>query len=180
MTEPVPYDILFLVMFVTKKEQSCCFTGHRIIAPEHLTAVEARLNRQICRLTDNGIYRFIAGGARGFDSLAAETVLALRETQPQIQLLLALPCKNQTKGWRAADKARYDQILRQADEVRYLAEAYESGCMMRRNRFMVDNSCSCIFYLTHMRSGTCKTVEYAMKQGHELYNILCKDEENER
>lgn len=164
-------------MFVTKKDQSCCFTGHRIVVPEHLSAVKARLNRQICRLTDNGIYRFIAGGARGFDTLAAETVLSLRETHPQIQLLLALPCKNQTKGWPATDKARYETILRHADEVHYLAEAYDSGCMMRRNRFMVDNSSCCIFYLTHMHSGTYKTVEYAMEQGHELYNILCKDED---
>ena len=177
LTEPVPYDILFLVMLVTKKEQSCCFTGHRVISPEHLTAVKARLNRQIFRLTDKGIYRFFTGGARGFDTLAAETVLALRKTIPQIQLILALPCKNQSKGWNSADKARYEQILHQADEVHYLAESYDNGCMMRRNRFMVDNSSCCIFYLTHMRSGTYKTVEYAMEQGHDLYNILCKDED---
>ena len=164
-------------MLVTKKEQSCCFTGHRVISPEHLIAVKARLNRQICRLTDKGIYRFFAGGARGFDTLAAETVLALRKTVPQIQLILALPCQDQSKGWHASDKVRYEQILHQADEVHYLAESYDSGCMMRRNRFMVDNSSYCIFYLTHMRSGTYKTVKYAMEQGHDLYNILCKDED---
>ena len=176
MTEAVPYDILFLVMLVTKKEQSCCFTGHRIISSEHLNAVKARLERQINRLTENGIYRFIAGGARGFDTLAAETVLSLKETRPQIQLVLALPCRNQTKGWASADRARYEQLLHQADEVHYLAEDYDNGCMMRRNRFMVDNSRCCIFYLTYMQSGTYKTVEYAMEQNLELCNILCKDE----
>ena len=173
MTEPARCAILFLVMFVTKRDQSCCFTGHRVIAPEHLTAVKERLERQICRLADSGIYRFIAGGARGFDTLAAEAVLAVRETRPQIQLLLALPCKNQTKGWTTADKARYAAILRQANGVHYQTEVYDSGCMMRRNRFMVDNSSCCIFYLTRARSGTYKTVEYAMEQGLELCNILC-------
>ena len=162
-------------MFVTKKEKTCCFTGHRVIAPAHREAVARRLERQIRQLIQDGICDFIAGGARGFDTLAAETVLGLRQGFPHIRLILALPCRDQTRGWSQGEKLQYERIAARADVVHYLAETYDSGCMMRRNRFMVEHSTSCVFYLIRMRSGTYKTVEYAMEQGHTLYNILCEE-----
>ncbi|MEE1014160.1 MAG: SLOG family protein [Clostridia bacterium] len=160
---------------MTIKEKTCCFTGHRVIAPVHREAVARRLEQQIRQLIQDGICDFIAGGARGFDTLAAETVLDLRREFPHIRLILALPCRDQTRGWGLGEKQQYERIVARADLVHYLAETYDSGCMMRRNRFMVDHSTACIFYLTRMRSGTYKTVEYAMEQGHTLYNILCED-----
>lgn len=175
LTDFVLCAILFLVMFVTKRERSCCFTGHRVIAPEHREVVAERIQTTIQQLAKVGVTCFIAGGARGFDTLAAETVLALREEEPAIRLVLALPCKNQTRGWTAVERERYQAVLKQADAVYYLAEDYDSGCMMRRNRFMVENSSHCIFYLTRMQSGTYQTVKYAMEQGHTLHNILCKE-----
>lgn len=162
-------------MFVTRKEKTCCFTGHRVIAPAHREAVARHLERQIRQLIRDEVCDFIAGGARGFDTLAAETVLTLRREFSHIRLILALPCRDQTRGWSMGEKQQYERIAAQADAVHYLAETYDSGCMMRRNRFMVDHSTSCIFYLTRMHSGTYKTVEYAMEQGHTLYNILCEN-----
>lgn len=133
------------------------------------------MERQIRQLIQDGICDFIAGGARGFDTLAAETVLGLRQEFPHIRLILALPCRDQTRGWSQGEKLQYERIAARADVVHYLAETYDSGCMMRRNRFMVEHSTSCVFYLIRMRSGTYKTVEYAMEQGHTLYNILCEE-----
>ncbi len=162
-------------MIVIRKEKACCFTGHRVIGSIHREDMPALLEKQIrCRIQE-GICDFITGGARGFDTLAAEAVIRLRTEFPQIRLILAIPCPDQTQGWPLDEKIRYEEIALKADETCLVSKSYTKTCMMRRNRFMVDNSIGCIFYLTQMRSGTYKTVEYAMEQGSKLYNILSEE-----
>ncbi len=155
-----------------RKDYACCFTGHRIIPKEFQEALPRQLEAQIRLLIEEGILDFISGGALGFDTLVAETVLRLRKEFPQIRLLLALPCRDQAKAWSPSDQQRYQKICQMADWIHYTADRYSSTCMMRRNRFMVDNSCACVFFLTNQRSGTYKTVSYAMEQNLKLYNIL--------
>lgn len=155
-----------------RTQQACCFTGHREISDRDLIQLPGRLDSQTRALIEEGIVDFITGGARGFDTLAALSVLRLRREFPQIRLILALPCREQTKGWRQTEKQCYDEILKLADWVHYSSDSYDRGCMMRRNRFMVDHSVCCVFYLKNRRSGTYKTVQYAMEQELRLCNIL--------
>ena len=147
------------------KEDACCFTGHRNIPPEILPALAAKLEAVVLELIANGIRYFYAGGALGFDTLAAETVLQLRDQFPQIQLILALPCREQTHGWSAASVERYESILLRANEVIYTSEHYTRGCMQRRNRFMVDHSAVCVAYCTRATAGSAYTLQYARKAG---------------
>ena len=144
---------------------TCCFTGHRDIPPEILPALAAKLEAAILELIADGIRYFYAGGALGFDTLAAETVLRLRNQFPQIQLILALPCREQTRGWSTASVKRYESILRRANKVIYTSEHYTRGCMQRRNRFMVDRSAVCVAYCTRATGGSAYTLQYARKAG---------------
>ncbi len=120
---------------------------------------------------EQGYRYFGCGGALGFDTLAAQTVLQLRETYPEIRLILVLPCRNQTRGWRQDDVAEYGRIIKAADKVTYTSEQYYSGCMHKRNRHLVDNSSLCICYLTEQSGGTAYTVNYARSQGLKIINI---------
>ena len=61
--------------------------------------IDKQLEETISELICAGIYRFMAGGAYGFDALAAQAVLRLREGYPDIKLILALPCLTQTRSW---------------------------------------------------------------------------------
>lgn len=155
-----------------RKDYACCFTGHRIMAKEFRNTLPTRLEQLVRALIGEGFSDFISGGALGFDTLAAETVLRLQEEFPQIRLIMALPCPDQTKGWTFVNQERYESICKRADVIHYVADHYSVSCMMKRNRFMVDNSSACVFYLTNQRSGTYKTVSYAMEQNLKLYNIL--------
>ena len=65
----------------------------------------------------------------GFDTLAAQMVLRLRERYPQIRLILVLPCRNQTRGWSQSGISTYKDIMRYADKVIYSAENYFRGCI---------------------------------------------------
>ena len=59
------------------KEKTCCFTGHRAIPARALPALAEELEQTLRRLIGEGMRYFGAGGALGFDTLAAETVLRL-------------------------------------------------------------------------------------------------------
>ena len=153
------------------RERTCCFTGHRQIPAEERGKIADRLESTVAGLYQKGIRYYGAGGALGFDTLAAQTVIRLRESCPGIKLILVLPCLTQTKGWRIEDVEEYERIKAQADKVVYTSQQYTPGCMHKRNRHLVDNSSVCICYLTKDSGGTAYTVRYAKKHSLEIINI---------
>ena len=150
---------------------TCCFTGHRQIPRADYPAVRARLTYAVCDLYEKGYRRFVAGGAIGFDALAAEIVLAFRRHYPDISLILMLPCADQDAKWSKEEKAVYQKQKNEANEVILLAERYFDGCMQKRNAAMVDASSACIAYLTRPRSGAGQTVRMAEKAGLQVIHI---------
>ena len=114
---------------------------------------------------------FRAGGAVGFDTLAALCVLSAKENYPNIKLHLLLPCKNQTRGWSDGDIEKYNYILSQADSVRYVSEERAAGCMLKRDRALVDGADLCIAYCRRSTGGTAYTMSYAKERGVEVKNI---------
>lgn len=95
-----------------EREKTCCFTGHRCIPNESLDSLKRQLKREIEKLIQQGVIYFGAGGALGFDTLAAEAVLELKQQYPFIKLILVLPCpdrinigKRRTKGFIRKSKA---------------------------------------------------------------------------
>ena len=146
------------------KNQTACFTGHRHIAPNELETVSQSLETVLVELIEKGYRYFGSGGALGFDLLAAQAVLNLKEAYPQIRLILVLPCADQTKFWNKSEIDYFEKVKSQADKVVCLSEKYYSGCMHKRNRHLVDNSSVCISYLRKHSGGTFYTVEYAKTQ----------------
>ena len=153
------------------RDYTCCFTGHRALPPEEREAIAYQLEQTVIMLIQAGIRFFGAGGARGFDTLAAQTILKLRRKYPHIKLILVLPCLSQTQGWRDEDIKVYESIKTAADKVTYTSEKYTQGCMHKRNRHLVDHSSICVCYLTEDRGGTAYTVNYAKKQGLKVINL---------
>lgn len=153
------------------REITCCFTGHRKIAPNQQRNVARRLTEVIEKLIKDGFCRFAAGGALGFDTMAAQCVLNLKSKYPNIKLILILPCLEQTKGWSEKDIAVYEYIKNSADDVIYTSLKYTKGCMFKRNRALVDKSSICIAYQTKSTGGTAYTVNYAASHGVKVYNI---------
>ncbi len=154
-----------------------CFTGHRTIPP----AIHAKLKQCIADEVDRqislGATVFRTGGAVGFDTVSARTVLEARIKNPQIRLELVLPCPDQTVHWNATDIAVYEEIKQEADSVRYVAMSYRNGVYQMRNRQLAQNADVCIAYLvdefTHS-GGTAYTVLQALQNGAELINLAEK------
>ncbi len=153
------------------REKTCCFTGHRQIPSGKREKIANKLESVILSLYQKGVRYYGAGGALGFDTLAAQTVIRLRENCPGMKLILVLPCLTQTRGWPVEDVEEYERIKTQADKVVYTSQEYTKGCMFKRNRHLVDNSSVCVCYLTKQSGGTAYTVDYAKKQGGEIFNM---------
>lgn len=155
-----------------ERERTCCFTGHRMIPAEVLPELKRELTETVTTLIQQGVTHFVTGGALGFDTLAAEEVLRQRKACPEVHLRLMLPCQGQEKRWRLRDRLRYQGILRQADEVTCLAEAYYDGCMLRRNREMIAISAVCVVYCVQSKGGTVYTARRAEQAGLRMIYLM--------
>lgn len=155
-------------------DKTCCFTGHRQLPSYKKPYIRGYIEQAVHKLADRGVLFFGCGGARGFDTLAAQAVINVRKTRPEIKLILVLPCRDQADGWPEPDMRVYESIKKSADKIKYTAERYYEGCMFKRNRHLVDFSSYCVCYLTQDTGGTAYTVEYARTMGLEIINLAEK------
>ncbi len=160
-----------LNMNLNEGYKSCCFTGHRFLPAEKADAIQRSLVSLIYELCEKGCREFFSGGAIGFDMMAAEAVLKLKKTFPEIMLVMALPCRDQHIRWGKAERLRYESILSSSDKIVYLCESYVTGCMHLRNKYMVDNSELCVAYLKNKGGGTEYTVKYAYEKERRVVNL---------
>ncbi|MBO5270630.1 MAG: DUF1273 family protein [Clostridia bacterium] len=157
--------------YVSEREKTCCFTGHRAIPSEHLDILIRALDETIRTLYEKGVTEFRAGGALGFDTIAALRVLWQKQQGLDVHLHLLLPCRSQADRWPPEARLDYNFILSRADTVYYVSEAYTPSCMHTRNRALVDGSAYCVSYLLQNKGGTAYTVSYALKNGLSLINL---------
>ena len=158
-------------------ERCCAFTGHRPRkfpwgyneADARCVALKETLAKEIAKLVNAGYTDFFSGMAEGTDTWAALAVLALKKENPALRLHCVLPCEGQADEWSASAQELYHSILAQADEVVYVSREYRDGCMLKRNRYLVDHAaCLLAVYNGERRGGTAMTVRYARKLGREV------------
>ncbi len=77
-----------------------------------------------------------------------------------MKLIACIPCYGQEKRYSEEDKKRYAEILKKADEIVYVSEQYDRGCMFKRDRYMADNADTLIAYCKKTKGGTAYTVRY--------------------
>lgn len=158
-------------------ERCCAFTGHRPRkfpwgdneADARCIALKKALAEEIAKLVDARYTDFFSGMAEGTDAWAAMAVLALKKENPALKLHCILPCEGQADGWSVSARELYFSILGQADDVVYVSRKYSKGCMLKRNRYLVDHAaCLLAVYNGEWRGGTAMTVRYAQKLEREI------------
>ena len=69
---------------MTREEQTCCLTGHRVIPPGEERKILTRTRYILLKLIrEKNVRYFGVGGAVGFDMLAAEYLLHLKAHKEQ-------------------------------------------------------------------------------------------------
>ena len=151
----------------------CAFTGHR---PHKLPwgsseedprcrALKVMVSSYIVQAAEQGCSRFLCGMARGCDLYFAEAVLALQAERPELILEAVLPCPEQADRWPSSDRERFLQILSRCGKITVLESQYSEGCMLRRNRAMVDRTDVLITVYDGSGGGTGSTIAYARSRG---------------
>ena len=152
---------------------TAAFTGHRFIDASQKEHVKKLLSNAVLDAYGHGIRNFISGFAIGFDMMAAEEVVSLKQTYPDITLTAAVPFKGQACRFNFYDRKRYDRLLEMADEVIVLSESYYPRCFLERDVFMVKNSSLLIAnYDGRRKGGTFYTIERAKEQSIPVVNVF--------
>lgn len=161
-------------------ERCCAFTGHRPRkfpwsyneSDARCVALKETLAKEIVKLVEAGYTDFFSGMAEGADTWAALAVLALKKENPALKLHCVLPCEGQADRWSDSARERYHMIVARADFVGYVSRKYYDGCMLARNRRLVDQAGILLaVYNGERRGGTAATVRYARKAGREIIMI---------
>ena len=154
---------------------TCCFTGHR---PEklpwgdqedhpHCVALKENMAAQLEEMYQKGYRHFLCGMARGADFYFCDAVLELRERRSGVTLEAVIPCEEQAARWSERERERWFSLVERCDGETMLQHHYDKGCMLRRNRYLVDHSSMLIAVYDGMLGGTMYTLSYAMKRGLE-------------
>ena len=148
------------------RKHRCCFTGHR---PEKLTMPEQQmavlLEAEIEKAIDRQFTTFISGMAKGVDIVAAEIVLRLREQDPRLKLISALPHPGFGLHWGGGWTERFQRVLAQANLERTICPNFSYASYQTRNEWMCRHSGLVIAVFNGERGGTKNTLDYANQIG---------------
>ena len=161
------------------KMKTCSFTGHRENKlpwggnedDPRCIALKNRIADAVEALYHSGIRHFICGMASGCDMYFCEAVIALRAERGDVALEAAVPWEGQAGRWPPALQKRYSRLLAECDLYTLVQKEYSPDCLMRRNRYMVDNSSVIIAAYSGKPGGTMSTLLYAMRRGLEIVEL---------
>lgn len=160
------------------EQLTCAFSGHR---PEKLPwgndetdprcgALKIQMERELRKLCEAGVRNYIFGMARGADQYFLDVLTALRKEYP-LKITAAVPCREQQKLWPEQEKRRYLVQLGKCDEIRVLENVYSEGCMLRRNRYMVEHAQILMTVYDGTGGGTGATASYARARGLKIISL---------
>lgn len=162
------FDLIYI-----NKSKTICLTGHR---PKHLpwgydetkdscVKFKEALRNIFKKAIKYGIKYFLTGMAEGFDMIATEILLSLKQTYKKIKIIAVIPCKGQEEKWSKSQIDRYHKILNDCDNIVTLSSHYSPSCMNNRNRYMINHSSFVIACFNGVDGGTKNTINFAKQYG---------------
>jgi uncharacterized phage-like protein YoqJ len=162
-----------------EKELTCAFTGHREgklpwrgdETDARCIALKQSMDDALQAVYAAGIRHFICGMATGCDTYFCEALIRLRQEHKDVSIEAAIPWEGQSQLWNAAQKVRYDRLVSECDYQTVVQSQYTDDCLIRRNRYMVDNASVLIAAYDGKSGGTRSTILYAMRSGIEVIQL---------
>lgn len=118
------------------------------------------------KLYEQGVRRFLVGGALGVDMWSGEILLKLKlePDYKDVELVVVLPYPGHDDRWDERSKKRLAFLIEHSDECITIGQKAWRESFMQRNRYLVDHAdCLLAVYDNErsIRSGTGMTVHYA-------------------
>lgn len=166
------------------RQETCAFTGHR---PEKLPwgdndsdprceELRRRIAGALALAYDEGWRHFLCGMAQGCDLYFCEEVRNLKRVRDGVTLEAALPYAGHGERWNAAQRKKYMELLGGCDRIKVVTPLYAPGCMLARDRYLIDHSSLLLAAYSGAPGGTRYTIEYALKRGVEVRYVPIGEE----
>ena len=136
------------------------FIGHGECPNVNINEVRENI---IDLIKNHGVEEFISGGMGNFDLLCAEIVHKLKENYPNIKSYVVIPYLN----FNIRCPNYYDGSIYPEGFEKF----YFKSAIIKRNKYLVDNSEYAVCYVNHNWGGAVKTYEYAKKKGLQIINL---------
>lgn len=163
---------------------TCAITGHRPTRfkfkynekDSRCKKLKRRLKEQFVRLYEQGVHRFMVGGALGVDQWSGEILLRMK-LEPEykdIELIVILPYPGHDERWDQRSKERLSFLIHHSIEHITVGQKAGQESFFQRNRYMVDHADVLLAVYDNdrtLRSGTGMTVRYAEKRGKPIVLI---------
>lgn len=162
--------------------KTLCFSGPRPgklpdageDASDFMAGLKRELEKAVTEAVREGNTVFLNGCMAGFDVVAGEIVLKLKELFPNIYCVTIAPFRVNFFGnlnWDGLWKQRALTLYKKSDVALCLSESYHPKVYYERNEFLVDHASGVICYYTGTAGGTKYTLNYARKKGKKLINL---------
>lgn len=161
------------------KEKTIAFTGESVLTTS--TGVPDRNLENVVRTElyyvleeccNEGKDTFLCGMELGFDLLAAEVVLELKKSYPDIKLYAIIPFTGQEDEYDSEEKVRYRRINEATDGRQVIwSKDYSVLSYLKRNDFMIENCSEIIAYSNNNKTGAYYTVHKARKNNMDVLNF---------
>lgn len=158
---------------MSREPKTCCFFGHRKI--NETEELKERLRETIENLIVNKkVDTFLFGSKSRFNDLCHELVSEIRKKFPHIKRIYV------RAEYPYINERYKEYLLREYEETYYPERIIMAGkaTYIERNFEMINNSLFCVVYYDEQhtpntrKSGTKIALDYALKQGKQIINII--------
>ena len=142
---------------------------------------KALINR-LLPLIDDGLEWVILSGQLGVETWAAEVIIELKATHPQLKYAIITPFLEQEKKWNDTKKEKYQMICEKADfHTSVTKKPYEAPWqMIEKNKLVIRNSDGLLIVYDEENEGSPKfmknlALKYAELHDYEILSISADD-----
>lgn len=157
---------------------ACAITGHRPTRfkfkynenDSRCKRLKKRLREQFTELYQQGVRRFLVGGALGVDQWSGEILLKMK-LEPEykdVELVVVLPYSGHDERWDERSKERLAFLIEHSSDCITVGTKAWRESFIQRNRYLVDHADVLLAVYDNersIRSDTGMTVHYAEKRG---------------
>lgn len=144
--------------------------------------IKKALESRFITLLEEGLEWVIVSGQLGVEMWAAEVVIALQESYPQLKFAIITPFQEQDKNWNDTNKDKYQMLLANADYTTSLtSKQYEAPWQfIEKDKFFLRNSDGLLIVYDSENEGSPKFMKkmadsYAEKSDYCVITITADD-----
>ena len=141
---------------------TCSFFGHSHLYGQS-NEIAQKLRQIIIYLIEKGVDTFYVGNHGEFDILSSRIACDLKTLYPNIQVIVVLCYPNELQYLKCSF---HDFLM--PPEVK---AAPKRACIVKRNKWVVDNSDYVVSYIKYKIGGAYSVIQYARKHKKQLIEV---------